>query len=488
MPSIWLICYSLVVAGLAVYGLHRFWMVFLYLKRRRTVPKPLGAFSDLPMITVQLPVYNEMYVAERLLRAVADLEYPRKKLEVQALDDSTDETTAIISRVSKELRTQGLNILHIRRGNRDGFKAGALAHGLKTAQGEFCAIFDADFLPPSDFLLKTVHYFTDSKVGMIQTRWGHLNQKQNLLTRVQALMLDGHLLIEQTARHRNGRFFNFNGTAGIWRKSCIIDAGGWHADTLTEDLDLSYRAQLAGWKFVFLPHLITPAELPAEMNAFKAQQYRWAKGAIQTCRKLLPTVWRSKLPLAVKLEASFHLTSNFAYLFLATMCFLLQPAWTHTDITWQSILLVDLPISTVATVSLFVFYGLVLRESGKAWWKIPLYVPTLISVGVGLSMSNAKAVLEALFNRPSEFVRTPKYGNASSLRHKKYFSSKSILLLLETLLAFYYAYFVWFAWQNHLWISLPFLILFALGFFYVVILSLLPNSFPNVLTSKLPTT
>ncbi|MFH1066626.1 MAG: cellulose synthase family protein [bacterium] len=472
MPSIWFICYNLVVVGLSAYGLHRFWIVFLYLRRRRNAPKPLNAFAELPTITVQLPIYNEMYVAERLLRAVAALEYPREKLEVQALDDSTDETTAIIERVATELRSQGLNIHHIRRGSRSGFKAGALAHGLKIAQGEFCAIFDADFLPPPKTLLETVHYFTDPKVGMIQTRWGHLNQKQNLLTRVQALMLDGHLLIEQTARHRNGRFFNFNGTAGIWRKSCILDAGGWHTDTLTEDLDLSYRAQLAGWQFVFLPHLITPAELPAEMNAFKVQQHRWAKGAIQTCLKLLPTVWRSKLPLAVKLEASFHLTSNFAYLLLAAMCFLLQPSWTRADITWHSFLWVDLPIFMVATFSLFVFYGLVLWESGKAWWKIPFYVPALISVGVGLSINNAKAVLEALFHRPSEFIRTPKYGDVSSQQRRKYFSSKSILLLVEMSLALYYAHFVWFAWRNQLWTSLPFLILFALGFFYVALSSL----------------
>src|SRR5436190_8625966 len=343
--AIWTICYLSVLIGLSAYGVHRYFIIYLFLKHRKREPIPLGRFEQLPKVTVQLPIFNEIYVVERLLRSVSELDYPRDRLQIQVLDDSTDDTREITANCAAELRQRGFDVELIHRLERTGFKAGALERGLATARGEFVCILDADFVPPTYLLRKTVDFFTDPKVGMIQTRWGHLNRGYSLLTRVQAMFLDGHLVLEQTARSRSGRFFNFNGTAGLWRKSCIEQAGGWQHDTLTEDLDLSYRAQLAGWKFIFLPDVVTPAELPVDMNGFKSQQHRWTKGSIQTCKKLLPKIWRSKLPLLIKFEATAHLTSNYAYLLLFFLCVLMHPsagadgmypAWK----TW----LIDIPI------------------------------------------------------------------------------------------------------------------------------------------------
>ena len=341
---IWTICYLSVLFGLSAYGIHRYAIIYLFLKNRKREPKPLSRFEQLPKVTVQLPIFNEFYVVERLLRSVSELDYPRDRLQIQVLDDSTDDTCDLTSNCAEKLRARGFNVDLIRRVDRTGFKAGALAVGLEAAAGEFVCILDADFVPPPDLLKKTIDFFTDPKVGMIQTRWGHLNRGYSLLTRVQAMFLDGHLLLEQTARSRSGRFFNFNGTAGLWRKTCIAEAGGWQHDTLTEDLDLSYRAQLAGWKFIFLTDVVTPAELPVDMNGFKSQQHRWTKGSIQTCKKLLPTIWRSELPFLIKLEATGHLTSNFAYLLLACLCVLLHPS-TGGPQGWVRTLLIDVPFS-----------------------------------------------------------------------------------------------------------------------------------------------
>jgi cellulose synthase/poly-beta-1,6-N-acetylglucosamine synthase-like glycosyltransferase len=316
------IIYFAMLVGLSCYGVHRYLMIYLYYKYRKQTPKPAGHFATLPKVTVQLPLYNEMYVAERLLDAVVALDYPKDKLEVQVLDDSTDETTEIVAHKAAELRQQGFDVSHVHRSNRHGYKAGALEHGLQTATGEFIAIFDADFVPQPDLLQTTIQYFTDPNIGMIQTRWGHLNEHYSMLTRLQSMFLDGHFLIEQTARARSGRFFNFNGTAGIWRRTCIISSGGWQHDTLAEDLDLSYRAQIKGWQFLFLPNIVTPAELPVEMNAFKSQQHRWAKGSVQAGKKMLPVLWRTKLPLKIKIEGTVHLTSNIGHLMLLILCLL----------------------------------------------------------------------------------------------------------------------------------------------------------------------
>src|ERR1051325_4520740 len=310
---IWTVCYMSVLIGLSAYGVHRYVIIYLFLKYRKRAAVPAGRFEELPKVTMQLPIFNEVYVVERLLRSVSEIDYPKELLQIQVLDDSTDDTRQLTSSSVAELQSRG-------------FKAGALETGLASAQSEFVCILDADFVPQPDLLRRTIHFFTDPKIGMIQTRWGHLNRGYSLLTRVQAMFLDGHLLLEQTARSRSGRFFNFNGTAGLWRKACIEQSGGWQHDTLCEDLDLSYRAQLAGWRFIFLPDVVTPAELPVDMNGFKSQQHRWTKGSIQTCKKLLPSIWRSKLPFAIKAEATGHLVSNFAYLLLACLCVLLHPS------------------------------------------------------------------------------------------------------------------------------------------------------------------
>jgi cellulose synthase/poly-beta-1,6-N-acetylglucosamine synthase-like glycosyltransferase len=467
-----------VLLGLSAYGIHRYVIIYLFLKTRKRHSVPMARFERLPKVTVQLPIFNEVYVVERLLRSVSELDYPRELLQIQVLDDSTDDTRQITSSCAEKLRQRRFNVELIHRVDRIGFKAGALAGGLDAAEGEFVCILDADFVPQPDLLQKTIHFFTDPKVGMIQTRWGHLNRTYSLLTRVQAMFLDGHLLLEQTARSRSGRFFNFNGTAGLWRRTCIEEAGGWQHDTLTEDLDLSYRAQLAGWKFVFLPDVVTPAELPVDMNGFKSQQHRWTKGSIQTCKKLLPTIWRSPLPLVIKLEATGHLTSNFAYLLLACLCVLLHPSTGGPPPGWMRTLLIDIPIFLTASVSVAIFYVCAQRElHPRAWFKEILLLPCLLALGVGLSLNNARAVLEAVFNHKSDFARTPKYGierKSQPWRSCKYMPLKSLLPVAELAFAAYFSYFVWFAVLHHQFLSVPFLLMFQGGFLYVAISSLAP--------------
>ncbi len=481
--TIWTFCYFIVLFGLSLYGLHRYAIVYLFLKNRRKAPQPLAQFEALPRITVQLPIFNELYVVERLLSSVAALEYPRDLLQVQVLDDSTDETTSIAAARVAELRALGLDIELIHRTDRTGFKAGALENGHSSCKGEFILILDADFVPTPDILLKTIHYFTDEKVGMIQTRWGHLNRNYSLLTRIQAMFLDGHLLLEQTARSRSGRFFNFNGTAGLWRRTCIADAGGWQHDTLTEDLDLSYRAQLKGWRFVFLADLVTPAELPVDMNGFKSQQHRWTKGSIQTCMKLLPTVWRAELPLLIKLEATAHLTSNYAYLLLFFLCLLLPYSvggGAHS--TWGMIL-IDIPIFISASLPAAVFYICTQRElHPKTWVRELILLPALISLGIGLAVNNARAVMEAMLGQQSEFTRTPKYGiegKPKSWKRSRYSPLKTMLPFLELGFAGYFSYFLASAITHAQWMSIPFLLLFAGGFGYVA-LSSIAQWFPQL--------
>jgi cellulose synthase/poly-beta-1,6-N-acetylglucosamine synthase-like glycosyltransferase len=471
---VWTICYLAVLFGLSGYGIHRYVIIYLFLKNRKRAAVPAGRFEPLPKVTVQLPIYNEIYVVERLLKSVSELDYPRELLQIQVLDDSTDNTREVTTSCVEELRQRGFDVELIHRNDRVGFKAGALATGLRSAN-EFVCILDADFVPPRDLLRRTIDFFTNPKVGMIQTRWGHLNRCYSLLTRVQAMFLDGHLLLEQTARSRSGRFFNFNGTAGLWRRSCIEEAGGWQHDTLTEDLDLSYRAQLAGWKFIFLPDVVTPAELPVDMNGFKSQQHRWTKGSIQTCKKLLPTIWRSKLPLLIKLEATGHLMSNFAYLLLACLCVLLHPS-TGGPTGWVRTFLIDIPIFLTASLSVAVFYICAQRElNPRTWMREILLLPCLLALGVGLSLNNARAVLEAMFNHQSDFARTPKYGierKAQPWRDCKYMPLKSLLPIFELAFAAYFTYFVWFAIAHEQFLSLPFLVMFQGGFLYVSLSSL----------------
>ncbi|PYJ44590.1 MAG: glycosyl transferase family 2 [Verrucomicrobia bacterium] len=469
--TIWTICYLSVLVGLSAYGVHRYFIIYLFLKNRKRAPVPAGRFKELPAVTVQLPIFNEVYVAERLLRSVSELDYPRENLQIQVLDDSTDETREITAACAANLRQRGFDVELIHRVDRIGFKAGALEYGLATARGEFICILDADFVPPPHLLRRTIDFFTDPKIGMIQTRWGHLNRGYSLLTRVQAMFLDGHLLLEQTARSRSGRFFNFNGTAGLWRKSCIEQSGGWQHDTLTEDLDLSYRAQLAGWRFIFLPDVVTPAELPVDMNGFKSQQHRWTKGSIQTCKKLLPKIWRSELPMPIKVEATGHLVSNFAYLLLASLCVLLHPSAGGPQSGWVRTILIDIPIFLTASVSVAVFYICAQRElHPRTWMREILLLPCLLALGIGLSFNNARAVLEAMFNHQSDFARTPKYGierKAQPWRNCRYMPLKSLLPIAEFFFALYFTYFVWFAIAHRQFLSVPFLLMFQFGFLYV---------------------
>ncbi len=469
--TIWVVSYFLVLIGLSAYGIHRFSMVYLFLKHSGHKPKPQAKYENLPKVTVQLPIFNELHVVKRLIRSVAELDYPRELLQIQVLDDSTDETRGICEEEVRRLREKGHNIELIHRVDRTGFKAGALQNGMKTATGEFLFILDADFVTPKGILHEMIHFFTNEKVGMIQTRWGHINRTYSLLTRIQAMFLDGHLLLEQTARSRSGRFFNFNGTAGIWRRTCIEDAGGWQHDTLTEDLDLSYRAQMAGWKFVFLKDVVTPAELPVDMDGFKSQQHRWTKGSIQTCKKMLGRIWQSELPFIVKLEATVHLTSNFAYLLLIFLCILIHPAM-HPAGTWERAVLLDIPIFFMTSISVGAFYlcsQVALYPKGR-WIREILYLPLLLALGIGMSINNGRAVLEAVFNHQSDFVRTPKYGieqKKQRWKGSRYRALRSWAPYIEVLMALYFGYLVLYCGLLGMWGSVPFLMLFFVGFTYV---------------------
>ena len=472
--SLTLAAYFFVLIVLAVYGWHRYYLVWLYRKHRDNQPKALPALDPLPVVTIQLPLYNEMYVADRLIQAVCDIEYPRELLEIQVLDDSTDETRSIAELAVRRHAAAGIDIKYLHRTDRRGYKAGALEDGMRVARGEYIAIFDADFIPTREFLARLMPHFADAKVGMVQARWGHVNQDYSLLTKIQAILLDGHFILEHGGRNRSGRFFNFNGTAGIWRRTAIDDAGGWQHDTLTEDLDLSYRAQLRGWRFVFVPDVIAPAEVPVEMNGFKSQQHRWAKGSIQTCRKLLPTILRSNLPFGVKAEAFFHLTANFNYIFMCLLSILMFPAMViRYNMGWYEMLLIDIPMFFAATFSFCNFYVVCQREVNKDWPTRVKYVPFLMSVGIGLCINNTRAVLEALFRKDSEFSRTPKYrieADADEWVGKKYRQSVAVQPIFELILGLYFTWTVFYALANQIYGTVPFLILFQVGFLYTGLL------------------
>jgi cellulose synthase/poly-beta-1,6-N-acetylglucosamine synthase-like glycosyltransferase len=468
--------YFFVLIILAVYGWHRYYLVYLYMRNRDKQPKAGPPLDPLPVVTIQLPLYNEMYVADRLIEAVCRIEYPRDRCEIQVLDDSTDETRSIADLAVRRFAAQGFDIKYIHRTNRVGYKAGALEAGLKTARGEFIAIFDADFIPPVDFLSRLMPYFAADKIGMVQARWGHINQDYSLLTKIQSILLDGHFVLEHGGRNRAGRFFNFNGTAGVWRRAAIDDAGGWQHDTLTEDLDLSYRAQLRGWQFVFVSDLIAPAEVPVEMNGFKSQQHRWAKGSIQTCRKLLPQILRAKVPLSVKAEAFFHLTANFNYPLMVVLSVLMFPAMViRYNMGWYEMMLIDVPLFFAATFSVCNFYMVCQREIHDDWRTRLKYLPFLMSIGIGLSINNTRAVFEALFNKHSEFARTPKYhieGAGDEWIGKKYHQSVAVQPLVELALGLYFTATVFYALANQIYGTLPFLVLFQVGFLYTGLLSI----------------
>lgn len=481
-----LIPYFIVLILLASYGAHRYVLVYLYYKNKKNrTTEPPAYFADLPRVTVQLPIFNEQYVVDRLLDSICKLQYPREKLDIQLLDDSTDETVEVASNLVERYAALGHPVTYHHRTNREGFKAGALAEGLKTAKGEFIAIFDADFVPPEDFLLKVIHHFTNPKTGMVQTRWTHINRNYSFLTEVEAIMLDGHFVLEHSGRARSDVFFNFNGTAGMWRRQAIDDAGGWQHDTLTEDTDLSYRAQLEGWKFVYLQDVECPAELPVEMTAFKTQQARWAKGLIQTSKKILPTVLKSDVPRHVKIEAWFHLTSNLSYPLMIVLSVLLLPAMIIRFYQgWFQMLYIDLPLFMASTFSISSFYLVSQKELfPRTWPRAFLFLPFLMALGIGLTITNTRAVLEALLGKQTAFARTPKYRVESKkdrVGAKKYRKRLGWVPWAELLIGTYFASTVYYAIVNENYITVPFLLLFVIGYWVTGLMSLLQGRFAGV--------
>ena len=482
-----LIPYFIVLLVLASYGVHRYVLVYLYYKHRKNkVEEPPTRFADLPRVTVQLPIFNEQFVIDRLVEAVCKMEYPRDKLDIQVLDDSTDETVEVANAIVERYAALGHPITYHHRTNRYGFKAGALQEGMKTAKGEFIAIFDADFVPSEDWLMRVIHHFADPEIGMVQTRWTHLNRDYSFLTNVEAILLDGHFVLEHGGRSRSHVFFNFNGTAGMWRRQSIEDAGGWQHDTLTEDTDLSYRSQLKGWKFKYLQDVECPAELPIEMTAFKTQQARWAKGLIQTAKKILPTVLRSDVPFRVKLEAWYHLTANISYPFMVVLSTLLLPAMIIRFYQgWFQMLVIDLPLFMASTFSISSFYLVSQKELfPRRWPKTFLYLPFLMALGIGLTVTNTRAVMEALFGVKSSFKRTPKYRvqvkGEKSIAARKYRKRLGFVPWIELLIGTYFAATVYYALSNENYITVPFLLIFVLGYWYTGLMSLLQGRFERL--------
>ena len=478
-----LIFYFTILTILAIYGAYRVKQVIDFWRYRKFVPQPKCQFNEeeLPRITVQLPLFNEMYVVERLVKAVTEIDYPREKLEIQVLDDSTDETVKLAEATVAHYAKKGFDIRYLHRADRMGFKAGALEQGLKLAKGELLAIFDADFVPRPDCLRKLVDYFTDPLVGCAQMRWAHINGSYNLLTRLQTIMLDGHFVVEQTTRNRTGGFFNFNGTAGIWRRRAIEMSGGWQHDTLTEDTDLSFRAQLMGWKFVYLLDEEAPAEIPVEINAFKAQQRRWAKGVMQVGIKLYPRIWRSRLPMRIRLEMFFRLTGNISYPLMIVASLLQFPLLlVRYNQPFYHLMILDLPLLFFSSISVFLFYGTAVWYLDERRTPRLLHLPLVMALGIGLAFSNTRAVLGALAGVKSDFVRTPKYRveqtNDETWKRKKYKRKRGLLPLLELSFSIYFLLAIMYAIRMHMWGTVPFLFLFFFGFGYMGLMSILQTA------------
>jgi cellulose synthase/poly-beta-1,6-N-acetylglucosamine synthase-like glycosyltransferase len=485
-----LLVYFTILGTLAIYGAYRIKQVIDFWRYRNFVPRPSASFSEaeLPHITVQLPLFNELYVVDRLLKAVTAIDYPREKLEIQVLDDSTDETVRVAEAVVAKYAAQGFDIHYIHRADRTGFKAGALENGNQSAKGDLLAIFDADFVPKPDCLRKLVDFFTDPMVGCAQMRWSHINGDYNLLTRLQTIMLDGHFVVEQTTRNRTGGFFNFNGTAGIWRREAIEMSGGWQHDTLTEDTDLSFRAQLMGWKFVYLLDEEAPAEIPVEINAFKAQQRRWAKGVMQVGLKLYPRIWLAPLPFRVKLEMFFRLTGNISYPLMIVASFLQFPLLlVRYNQPLYHLMVLDLPLLFFSSISVAMFYGSAVWYLDEKRAPRLLHLPLVMGLGIGLAFSNARAVLEALMGVKSDFVRTPKYRveetNDATWKRKKYKRKRGLLPLLELSFAVYFLLAITYSVRLHMWGTIPFLLLFFFGFGYMGLMSLLQTASGKRLTA-----
>jgi len=478
-----LIPYFAVMIVLAIYGVHRYTMCYQYYKYRKNYhPDPPLHFEELPRVTIQLPMFNEQFVIDRLIESVCAMEYPTDKLEIQVLDDSIDETQQVATDIVARFAALGHPIVYIHRTNRHGYKAGALDEGLNVAKGEFVAIFDADFTPPKDWIMKVIHHFAEPEIGMVQTRWTHINRDYSMLTQIEAILLDAHFIIEQGSRSRAGEFFNFNGTAGMWRRQAIVDGGGWQHDTLTEDTDLSYRSQLAGWRFKYLPEVECPSELPIEMTAFKTQQARWAKGLIQTSIKLMPRIFQSDIPRTKKIEAVYHLTANLSYPLMVIMTVMLMPAMIIRSYQgWFQMLLFDVPLFAASTLSIAVFY-LASQQIlyPDKWKRTLLYMPLLMALGIGLTVTNSKAVMEAIFGVKSAFVRTPKFRvtkKGEKSQANKYRKRLVLAPWIEMVIGAYFFLAILYTFSNNNFFTAPFLILFVIGFWYTGLMSLLQGRF-----------
>ncbi len=481
LPTLLLMAvYTLLMGLLSLYAGHAFLMLYLHWRHAaahdaRPGPPP----AAWPSITVQLPVFNERFVVERLIHAVAALDYPRAALEIQVLDDSTDETRGMIDTLVAAYQARGVDIRCLRRADRRGFKAGALRTGLSAARGEFVAVFDADFVPPPDFLKRLVPYFTAPDIALVQARWGHLNADGSPLTRSQAIGLDAHFVLEQGGRHAAGLFINFNGTAGVWRAAAIRAAGNWQDDTLTEDLDLSYRAQLAGWRCVYVNAVVCPAEVPAEIHGLKSQQYRWAKGAIQTARKLLPAVWRSRtLPALVKWEATIHLTNHLVFPALLLTALLIPPLLRlraeHPECGW---FFRGAALFSISALSYPLFYLVAQRALYPDWKRRVLFLPVLLAGALGMSVVNTRAVCSALLGRRSPFTRTPKFNLRGPARRSGCLAAYRPRFLgtvwLELGMGLYLTGALAVAAGHAQLLALPFIGLYWAGFVYVAVLSML---------------
>jgi cellulose synthase/poly-beta-1,6-N-acetylglucosamine synthase-like glycosyltransferase len=480
--------YFIVLGILAFYGIHRYQLVWMYYKNQKNkTTEPVSHFPEdqLPTITIQLPIFNEQFVVDRLVDSVCRMQYPREKLDIQVLDDSTDETVDVAREVVARYAALGHNITHHHRTNRQGYKAGALDEGLKKSTAELVAIFDADFTPTEDWLMRVVHHFAEPNIGMVQTRWTHINRHYSFLTEVESILLDGHFVLEHSGRARSGVFFNFNGTAGMWRRRAIDEAGGWEHDTLTEDTDLSYRSQLKGWKFLYLQDVECPAEVPVEMTAFKTQQARWAKGLIQVAKKSLPRILRADIPFRQKMEAWYHLTANLSYPLMIVLSTLLLPAMIIRSFGgWFQMLTIDLPLFLASTFSVSSFYLVSQKELfPKSWLRTFLYLPFLMALGIGLTITNTKAVLEALLGIQSSFKRTPKFRIEAGAKKKdvsvakKYRKRLGIIPWIELVIGCYFAITVYYAMDNDNFWTVPFLLIFVLGYWYTGLASLLQGRF-----------
>jgi cellulose synthase/poly-beta-1,6-N-acetylglucosamine synthase-like glycosyltransferase len=465
---------------LLLYGLNCYVMIALFQRgrgraraNRNTVRQrfdDLNRPGDLPIITTQIVLYNELNVAERVMHAVCGMTYPPEKHEIQVLDDSDDETRQLVDTVATRLKARGHDIKVIRRTHRQGYKAGALAHGTARAKGDLLAVFDADFVPPADYLIRSVPFFlADPQLGLVQTRWGHLNHRHSLLTRAQSIGIDGHFMVEQSARNWNGLFMNFNGTAGLWRKQAITAGGGWQWDTLTEDMDLSYRVQLAGWNTVYLPDVVVPAEIPEDIRAFKSQQFRWAKGSIQTAKKLLPGLIRAPIPAFKKIQAFFHMTHYLVHPLMLTLAVLALPVLLTLKINLApatfTVLAIILCISMLAPSTLYLVSQ---RAAYTDWLSRTIWLPALVAIGVGIAISNTRAVMEALMGHESAFIRTPKRGDREI---KQYTVKCPWTGALEIFLGLYCMVSLWVYLSAGKYLIGPFLAIYAAGFLSVGMLT-----------------